>query len=109
MDIPASGMVDHFGRYLYKPPDDPVYGWLGALAPECGIPDRVEQIISKTSYEGAGLAANSTLREVRLVPSQSVLPLFYPVFNSSPAIVDRDHHLRFKIRVGHNKSDTRGK
>jgi hypothetical protein len=57
----------------------------------------------------AWLAANSTLREVRLVPSQGVLPLFYPVFNSSPTIVDRDYLFRFKIRVGHNKSDTREK
>jgi hypothetical protein len=44
MDRPSSGMVDHFGRYLYKPPDDPVYGWLDALAPKRRIPNHVEQL-----------------------------------------------------------------
>ncbi len=38
MDMPPSGMVDHSGANLYKPPDDRVYGRLDALAPECRIP-----------------------------------------------------------------------
>ena len=55
------------------------------------------------------MAASSTLREVRLVPSEGVLPLFYPVFDLSPPVVDLDYSLRFHVRVGHDKSDTREK
>jgi hypothetical protein len=42
----------------------------------------------------------------RFVPSEGVLALFYPVFNST-TVVDRNHLVRFEIRVGHNKTDTR--
>ena len=42
MDIPPSGMVDHSGPNLYKPPDYRIYGWLDALAPGCRIPNHVE-------------------------------------------------------------------
>ncbi|MGA2223703.1 MAG: hypothetical protein ABSH41_04580 [Syntrophobacteraceae bacterium] len=54
----------------------------------------------------ADCAANSTPREVRLVPSEGVLSLFYPVFDLSTAIVNRDYFVCFKIRVGHDKPDT---
>jgi hypothetical protein len=40
-------------------------------------------------------AANSTPREVRLVPSEGVLSLFYPVFDLSTAIVNRDYFVSF--------------
>ena len=106
MDIPLPGMVDHSGPNLYKPPDDRVYGRLDALAPERRIPDHVEQIIGKTSDEKPCLIGCKPMA-TRLVPSEGVLSLFYPVFNLSPTIVDRNYLVRFKIRVGHNKSDTR--
>lgn len=106
MDIPPSGMVDHPGPNLYKPPNDRIYGWLDALAPECGIPDHVEQIIGKASYEEPGLISRKPMA-TRLVPSKGVLSLFYPVFDLSATIVDRDYLFCFKIRVGHNETDTR--
>ncbi len=51
MDMPLSGMVDHSGPNLYKPPDDRVYGWSDALPPERRITDHVEQVICETSDE----------------------------------------------------------
>jgi hypothetical protein len=48
MDAPLSGVVDHLGPNLDEPPDDRVYAWLDALAPECSIPNCVEQIVGKT-------------------------------------------------------------
>ena len=83
-------MVDHSGSNLYKPPDDRVYGWLDALAPERRIPDHVEQVIGKTSDEKPCLIGCKAMA-ARLVPSEGVLPLFYPVFDLSPPIVDRDY------------------
>ena len=98
-------MVDHPGPNLYKPPDDRVYGRLDALAPERRIPDHVEQIVGKTSDEKPCLIGCKPMA-TRLVPSEGVLPLFYPVFNLSTTIVNRNYLVRFKIRVGHDKSDT---
>jgi len=43
----------------------------------------------------------------RFVPSERVLPLFYPALNLGTTIVNRYHLSRFKVRIGHNKSDTR--
>ena len=42
----------------------------------------------------------------RFVPSKRVFPLFYPVFDLSPPIVDRDYSLCFHVRVGYDESDT---
>ena len=41
------------------------------------------------------------------VPSERVLPLFYPVFDLSTTIVNRNYLVHFKNRVGHNETDTR--
>ncbi len=65
----------------------------------------MEQIIGETSDEKPDLIRCKSMA-ARLVPSEGVLSLLYPVFDLSPTIVDRDHLFRFKIRVGHNKSDT---
>jgi len=106
MDIPPSGMVDHSGPNLYKPLYNGVYGWLNALAPERGIPNHVEQVIGKASYEQPGLIGRKPMA-TRLVPSECVLPLFYPVFNLGTPIVNRNYLVCFNIRVGHNEADTR--
>ena len=51
-------MIDDLGPNLHKPPDDRVYGRLGALVPECCITDHMEQqyqnlrIPSSSSYTG---------------------------------------------------------
>ena len=66
----------------------------------------VEQIVGKTSDEKPCLNS-CKLMAARFVPSKRVLPLFYPVFNLGTPIIDRDYSLCFKVRVGHNKSDTR--
>ena len=42
----------------------------------------------------------------RFVPAEGVLPFFYPVFNLSTAIVNRNHLVRFKVPVGHDESNT---
>ena len=55
------------------------------------------------------MATIPTPREVRLVPSECVLPFFYVVFNLCTAIANRNYLVCFKVRVGHNKSDTRKK
>ncbi|HOI94300.1 MAG TPA: hypothetical protein PK250_06295 [Syntrophobacter fumaroxidans] len=65
----------------------------------------MEQIVGKTSYKEPSLIGRKPTA-ARFVPSQGVLSLFYPVFDLSPTIVDRDYLLCFKFRVGHNKSDT---
>jgi len=69
-------MIDNPGSNLYKPPDDRVYGSLEALAPECGIPNHVEQIVSKISDGKPGLVGCKPMA-ARLIPSQGVPPLFY--------------------------------
>jgi hypothetical protein len=43
----------------------------------------------------------------RLIPPESVLHLFDPVFNLGTTIVNRNYLVCLKMRVGHNKSDTR--
>ena len=99
-------MVDHSGPNLYETPDDRVYRWPDALPPEGRIPDHVEQIIGKTSDEKPCLVRCKSMA-ARFVPSESVFSFLYPVFDLSPPIVDRDYSFCFKVRVGHNKSDTR--
>ena len=99
-------MIDHHGVNLDEPPDDRVYGWLDALAPECRVPNQVEQIVGKTSDEKPCLIGCKPVA-ARLVPSECVLSFFYPVLDLSPTIVDDDYLFRFKVRVGHNKSHTR--
>jgi len=42
-------MADQFGSNVCKRLDDRVNGFLDALAPECSIPNHVEQIVGKTS------------------------------------------------------------
>jgi len=105
MNIPPSCMVNYFCANLNKPSDDRVDGWLDAFAPECHVPNHVEQIAGKTSDKKPCLIGCEAMA-TGFVPSQGVLPLFYPVFDLSPTIVDRDYLLCFKFRVGHNKSDT---
>ena len=105
MDVPPPGMVHHPGPNLHKPSDDRVYGRLDSLAPECRIPNHVEQIVGKTSDEKPGLIGCKAMA-TRLVPSEGVLPLFYPVSNLGTTIVDRNYFMRLEIRVDHNKSDT---
>jgi len=100
------GMIDHSCANLYTPPDDRVYGWLDALAPECRIPNHVEQIVGNTSDEKPCLISCKPMA-TRFVPSKGILPLFYSVFNLGTTIVDRNYFVRLKIRVGHNKSDSR--
>ena len=56
----------------------------------------------------ARLAVNSTPREVRLVPSEGFLSLFYPVFDLCPTVVCRNYFVSCEVRVGHDKP-TRGK
>ena len=99
-------MIDHPGPNLYQPPDDRVHGRLDTLAPERYIADHVEQVIGKTSDEKPCLIRSKSMA-ARLVPSEGVLSLFYPVFNLSTTIVNRNYLVCFKVRVGHNKSDTR--
>jgi hypothetical protein len=98
-------MVDHSGPNLYKPPDYRLYGRLDALAPKRHIPDHVKQIVGKTSDEKPGLIGCEAVA-TRFVPAEGVLPFFYPVFDLSSTIVNRNYLLRFKVRVGHDKSDT---
>ena len=106
MDIPPSGMIDHFDPNPYKPPDYRVYGRLDALAPECRIPNHVEQIAGKTSDWKPCLIGCEAMA-TSFVPSEGLLALFYPVFELSPTVVNRNHLVRFEIRIGHNKTDTR--
>jgi len=49
--MPLPGMVDHPGPDLYEPLYYRVYRRLDALAPECRIPNHVEQIVGKASSE----------------------------------------------------------
>jgi hypothetical protein len=81
-------MINHPGFNLDEPPDDRVYGWFDALAPECRIPNHMEEIAGKTSDEKPCLIGCKPMAS-RLVPSQGILPLFDPVFNLSTAIVNR--------------------
>jgi hypothetical protein len=104
MNIPSSGMVDHSGPNLYKPPYYRLYRRLDSLAPECRIPDHVEQTIGKTSNEKSRLICCEAMA-ARFVPAEGVLPFFYPVFNFGTAIVNRNYPFRFEMRVGHDKSD----
>ena len=69
MEVPHAqrGMADHPGPNLDKPPDDRVYGRLDALAPERGIPNHLEQIVGKASYEEPGLIGRNPMA-TRLVP-----------------------------------------
>jgi len=55
MYIPPSGMVNHPGPNLHKPPDDRVYGRLDALTPECTVADHAEQIVGRASYRNSCL------------------------------------------------------
>jgi hypothetical protein len=66
----------------------------------------VQQIIGKTSDEKPGPIGCKAMA-TRLVPSEAVLSLFYPVFNLGKTIVNRNYFVHLKIRVGLNKSDTR--
>jgi hypothetical protein len=66
----------------------------------------VDEFVPPPHSVGWGSSENSTLGQVRPVPSDAVLSLFYPVLSLSPTVVDRANLLCFKIRVGHNKSDT---
>ena len=95
MDEPLFGMVDHPGPNLYKPLNHRVDGWLDSHAPERRIPNHVEQNVGKTSYEKPCLIGREA-PVTRLVPSQALLPLFCPVFNLPPTIVDRDYWLCYK-------------
>ena len=66
----------------------------------------MEQILGKTSDEKPCLIDCEAMA-ARLIPSEGVLPLLYPVFNLGTTIVDRNYSVRLKIRVGQDKSDTR--
>ena len=79
---------------------------LTLLPPERGITDHVEQVIGETSDKEPCLIRCKAMA-ARFVPSEGVFPLLYPVFDLSPPIVDRDYSFCFKVRVGHNESDTR--
>ncbi len=105
MDIPLPGMIDHPDPGPNEPPDDGVHGRSDALPPERRIADHVEQIVGKTSDEKPCLIGCKPMA-TRLVPCEDVLSFFYPVLDLSPTIADRDYLFCFKIRVGHNKSDT---
>jgi hypothetical protein len=98
-------MVDHSGPNLYKSLDYRVYGWFDALAPECRIPNHVEQIVGKTSDKKPCLIGCEAMA-TRLVPPEGILPFFNAVFNLGTPILNRNYLVRLKIRVGHNKSDT---
>jgi hypothetical protein len=87
----------------YKPLNHRVDGWLRALAPKRRSPDHVEQIEGKMSCEKPFLIGCEA-PVTRFVPSQALLPLFCPVFNLGPTIVDRDYRLCYKSCVGQNKS-----
>jgi hypothetical protein len=100
-------MVDHSGPNLYKPHDTPggALNQLTLSPPERRIPNHVQQIVGKTSDEKPCLIGCEAMATC-FVPPEGVLPLFYPVFDLSPSIVNRNDLVRFKIRVGHNKSGT---
>jgi hypothetical protein len=83
-------MVNHPGTYFYKPLDERVYGRFDALAPECRIPNQVEQIVGKTPDKKPCLICCKPMA-TRLVPSQGILSLFYAVFNLSTAIENRNY------------------
>jgi hypothetical protein len=104
MNMPSSGMVDHSGPNLHKPPDYGLYGRLYPLAPECTIPDHVEQVVGQASDKKPRLIRCKSVA-TRLVPAEGIFPFFYPVFNLGAAIVNRNYPFRFKMRVGHDKSD----
>jgi len=106
MNIPSSGMVDHSGPNLDKPSDYRLYRRLDSLPPECAVPDHVEQIVGQTSDEKPRLIRCKPPATC-LVPSEGVLPFFYPVFNLTPTVVCGNYFVRFKLGVGHNKSDAR--
>ena len=84
--LPFSLMVDHSGPNFYQPPDNRLYGWLDSLAPECAVPDHVEQVIGKTSDEKSCLIGCKPMA-ARFVPSECVLSFFYPVLYLSPTII----------------------
>jgi len=77
MDIPPPGMVRHPGPNLHKPSDDRVYGRLYAPAPECRIPNHVQQIVGAISDEKPCLIGCKPMA-ARLVPSEGVPSLFHP-------------------------------
>jgi len=83
--MPLPGMVHHPGPNLDEPPDYRVYGRLDALAQECRMPNHVQQIVGKTSDKKPYLISCKPMA-ARLVPSEGVLPLFYPVFNLGTTI-----------------------
>jgi len=105
MDMPPPCMVDHPGPNLYQPLDYRVYGRLDALAPECRIPNHVQQIVGKASDEKPCLIGCESVA-TRFVPSKGILSLFYPIFDLSPSIVDRNYLFCCYAGVSHNKSDT---
>ncbi len=88
VDVPLPGVVHHPGANLDELPDDRVYRRLDALATECRIPNHVQQIAGNTSGEKSGLIGCKPMT-TRFVPSEGILPLFYPVFNLSSESDDR--------------------
>ena len=103
MDLPLPGMIHHLGPNLHKPLDERVYGRLDTLAPECRIPNHVEQIVGKTSDKKPCLIGCKPMA-TRLVPPECVLPLFDQVFNLSSTIVARDYPFYSAKCSGHSHS-----
>ena len=67
MHMPLPGMVDHPGPYLYKPLDDPVYGWLEALKTISNI---TSQYACKITEKIVALLATVRNKSLRCPPVQ---------------------------------------
>ena len=105
MDMPTPCMETHLGGDLDQSPYHPFQRPANWLHFQIELPDDVEKIVGNDPHEEPCLVCLE-LSATGLVPAKGELAFLDPVFHVATPVVDPDHLIRWKLRVGDDETDS---
>jgi len=83
-------MVRNSGSHFDQAFNQPIHGPFHFFAPNRELANHMQEVVRQNPHLQPGLVGLETVA-ASLVSAQSIVALFYPIFDLGPAVIDLEH------------------